>query len=110
MNRRGEVHLHAQPVGLLEESEEGFSFTYEKNYVALGGRPVSASLPTRIEPYQSKRLFPFFEGMLAEGELRKIQTRLAKLSEEDTFGLLLISCGSDAPGAVTIHTPLAAPA
>ena len=103
MIRRAEVLLHGIPVGLLEESLDGFRFQYSDTHVAMGGRPISASLPVRTPPYSEKQLFPFFEGLLAEGELRKIQCRLAHLSENDGFGLLLATCTEDTPGAVTVR-------
>jgi serine/threonine-protein kinase HipA len=56
-----------------------------------------------MEPYRDRRLFPFFEGLLAEGALRTLQARQARLAEEDRFGLLLATCREDAPGAVTVH-------
>lgn len=103
MTRRAEVHLHGEPVGLLEEVAGEFRFTYLGEAVRRGGRSLSASLPLRYEPYRGDRLFPFFEGLLAEGELRRIQARQSRLSEADGLGLLLATCREDAPGAVTVH-------
>ncbi len=103
MNRRAEVLLHGVPVGVLEETPDGCRFQYSQIHVATNGRPVSASLPVQSLPFFEKQLFPFFEGLLAEGELRKIQSRLAHLSENDGFGLLLATCTEDAPGAVTVR-------
>ena len=101
--RRAEIRLHGKPVGLLEEHADGFRFTYLEDVVRRRGPALSASLPLRMEPYCGSRLFPFFEGLLAEGPLRKLQARQARLAEEDTFGLLLATCVEDAPGAVTAH-------
>ncbi|MBK8804258.1 MAG: HipA N-terminal domain-containing protein [Fibrobacteres bacterium] len=103
MNRRAQVWLHDRCTGILEENADGFRFTYLQSHVMDARRPISASLPVRSQPYESPRLFPFFEGMLAEGSLRVLQTRQAKLSEDDSFGLLLATCAEDAPGAVTIR-------
>ena len=103
MTRRAEVHLHGERVGLLEDTGDGFRFTYLEEVVRRGARPLSASLPLRIEPFESGRLFPFFEGLLAEGSLRMIQARQARLAEDDGLGLLLATCTEDAPGAVTVH-------
>lgn len=103
MNRRAQVLLHGRVSGILEQDVDGFLFTYLQSHVREGLRPISASLPVRSQPYQSSRLFPFFEGMLAEGSLRALQTRQARLSEDDSFGLLLATCAEDAPGAVTIR-------
>lgn len=103
MTRRAEVVLHGEPVGLLEDVDGEVRFTYLADIVRRGGRALSASLPLRFEPFRSDRLFPFFEGLLAEGELRRIQARQARLSEDDSLGLLLATCREDAPGAVTLR-------
>jgi len=103
LTRRAEVRLHGERVGWLEDTEDGFRFTYLEDVVRRGGRPLSASLPLRTEPFRSDRLFPFFEGLLAEGPLRRLQARQARLAEDDGLGLLLATCAEDAPGAVTVH-------
>lgn len=106
--RRALVLLHGAPAGLLEEFGAGartrYRFRYIPEWVVNRNRPVSASLPVRLEPYESPRLFPFFVGMLAEGELRRIQARQARIDEGDDFALLLATAGEDALGAVTIRT------
>jgi HipA-like protein len=66
MNRRAQVWLHDRCTGILEENADGFRFTYLQSHVMDARRPISASLPVRSQPYESPRLFPFFEGMLAE--------------------------------------------
>lgn len=103
MSRRATVLLHGVPVGVLEETPDGYRFQYSDTHIAIGGRPISASLPVQRLPFFEKQLFPFFEGLLSEGELRKIQSRLSHISENDGFGLLLATCTEDAPGAVTIR-------
>ena len=103
MNRRAEIRFHGEPIGLLEENVDGFRFTYREDAVRRGARTLSASLPLRTEGYRASRLFPFFAGLLAEGELRRLQARQARLSDDDDFGLLLATCTEDAPGAVTVH-------
>ena len=108
VKRQAQVFLHGQVVGILEELEGGFRFTYQPEWLQPGSRPVSASLPVRAEPYWSKRLFPFFQGLLSEGELRRIQARNARLDETDDFGLLLATCTDDAAGAVTARAEVKA--
>ena len=103
IRRQAEVLFHGEPVGRLQELQEGFRFTYAPEWV-LGSRPsVSASLPVRPAAFESTWLFPFFQGLLSEGELRRIQIRSAKLDEADTFGLLLATCREDAAGAVSVR-------
>ena len=103
IRRQAEVLLHGEPAGVLQERQEGFRFTYAPEWVLRSQRPVSASLPVRAAPYESLGLFPFFQGLLSEGELRRVQMRSARLDEADTFGLLLATCREDTAGAVTVR-------
>lgn len=101
--RRAEVFLHGELAGELEELRTGFRFTYLPQWVASRRRSVSASLPVRAEAFESTRLFSFFQGLLSEGELRRLQLRQARLDDADEFGLLLATCQEDAAGAVTVR-------
>jgi serine/threonine-protein kinase HipA len=60
------------------------------------------SLPLRIETFQSNRLFPFFEGLLSEGWLKRVQTVGQKIDELDSF-TLLVRNGGDLVGAVSLE-------
>lgn len=102
--RRGRVFNHGVPAGVIEETPGGFRFSYDPDYLLdTGTNPVSLTLPKRAEPYDSRLLFPFFHGMLAEGPLREIQCRTLRLDERDAFGRLLATCGGDVIGSVTVH-------
>ncbi len=106
MQRRAEVFLHGERTGELSQFRTGFRFAYDPSWLARNGRPVSASLPLQPEPFESIRLFPFFQGLLSEGDLRRRQMRQYRLEESDDFGLLLATCQEDTAGAVTVR-PLA---
>ena len=45
---------------------------------------------------------PFFENLVSEGWLRKLQSQQQKIDENDRFGLLLAN-GGDLVGAVTVE-------
>jgi serine/threonine-protein kinase HipA len=62
---------------------------------------VSLSLPLREEPYEDKRLFPFFDGLIPEGWLLDIAESTWKLNPRDRMGLLLACC-RDCIGAVGV--------
>ncbi len=99
--RKAQVNYSNQLAGYLWETENGFQFTYDKNYLR-SGQPISVSLPLRREPYESKELFSFFRGLLPEGWYLDIVSRTVKIDTHDSFGLLLATTG-DAIGAVTVH-------
>ncbi len=107
MSRKGDVYYNGLLAGHIEETSDGYRFTYDDTYLALPGtRPVSLTMPKRSEPTTSKVLFPFFYGLLAEGILKQTQCRNLKLDEKDHFGRLLKTAHSDTIGAVTIvETP-----
>ena len=100
--RKGEVRLAGEPVGTIEELEGDVEFTYSREWLERPDAvPISVTLPLRPEPYISKGLHPFFENLLPEGWLLEISSKTLKVSKDDTFGLLLATCG-DCVGAVEV--------
>ena len=100
--RKGQVRLAGEPVGTIEELEGDITFTYSREWLERDGAvPISVTLPLRPEPYLSKGLHPFFENLLPEGWLLEISSKALKISKDDTFGLLLATCG-DCVGAVEV--------
>ena len=103
MNRKGTVYCGGVPVGRIEETQDGYRFTYDAAYLASpDARAISLTLPKRPEPYLSATLFSFFFGMLAEGILKETQCRKLKLDENDHFGRLLKTTQTDTVGAITV--------
>jgi serine/threonine-protein kinase HipA len=103
--RKAEVLLNDHPAGLLEELERGYRFTYHSAHLMdPKAMPVSLSLPLQAEPYEDKRLFPFFDGLIPEGWLLDIAESTWKLNPRDRMGLLLACC-RDCIGAVGV-TPI----
>jgi serine/threonine-protein kinase HipA len=100
--RRAEVRMHDRPAGILEELEDSYRFTYLPDYLqSPEAMPVSLSLPLRPQPFEDKRLFPFFDGLIPEGWLLEIAERTWKLDPRDRMGLLLTCC-RDCIGAVGV--------
>jgi len=101
--RKAKVCMHSELAGFIKESEDGYSFIYDVNY--LNGsevRPISLTLPLQNKPFVSKTMFPFFDGLIPEGWLLEIAERNWKLNARDRMGLLLASC-RDCIGAVSIE-------
>ena len=99
--RRGRVFVQGAYAGMIEEVEDGYSFTYHSEYLKANGPAVSLTIPLREEPFFSETLFPFFDGLIPEGWLLSVVTRNWKLDPEDRFGLLLVSC-EDSIGDVSV--------
>lgn len=88
--------------GMLSETDEGYSFTYDTEYLNReDASAVSLTLPLIEEKYTSKTLFPFFDGLIPEGWLLNVVSRNWKIDQNDRFGLLLVAC-KDGIGNVSI--------
>lgn len=89
--------------GKLWETASGYSFQYDHEYLASEhSRAISLTLPLREQVYESKILFPFFDGLIPEGWLLDIAEKSWKLNERDRMGLLLACC-KNCIGAVSIE-------
>ena len=88
--------------GTLTENDTGYVFQYNSDYLSSSdAEPISLSLPLKEQPYNDKRLFPFFDGLIPEGWLLDIAEQTWKLNERDRMGLLLACC-RDCIGAVSV--------
>jgi len=101
--RRAKVFIHNEFAGILTENEDGYLFQYEKDYLKNpDSKPVSLTLPVGEEPFLSRNMFPFFDGLIPEGWLLEIAEKNWKLDARDRMGLLLACC-RDCIGAVSIE-------
>lgn len=88
--------------GVLMETDEGYTFTYHEEYLrSESPLAISLTLPLSEKAYESKYLFPFFDGLIPEGWLLEIAEKNWKLNERDRMGLLLACC-RDCIGAVHV--------
>ena len=102
MGRKGQVLINNIPAGIISEGDEGYIFQYSSEYFTkTENKPVSLSLPLQKEPYVSKTMFPFFDGLIPEGWLLDIAGKIWKLDPRDRMGIL-ISCCKDCIGAVSV--------
>lgn len=93
MGRIGKIYVQKHYAGIVQETDTGYSFQYDKTYLETENAvSVSLTLPLREEAYESNVLFPFFDGLIPEGWLLEVVTRNWKISDKDRFGLLLIAC------------------
>ena len=100
--RTAYVYVRNVFAGTLAETDSGYSFSYDKDYLKSdNAAAVSLTLPLSDEPYNSRTLFPFFDGLIPEGWLLNVVSRNWKIDTKDRFGLLLVAC-KDAIGNVSI--------
>lgn len=103
MNRSGSVYYKGKLCGQISENEEGYFFCYDEAYLLESdAEPVSLTLPLTAKMYESKTLFPFFDGLIPEGWLLDIAEKNWKINYRDRMGLLLAVC-KDCIGAVSVE-------
>lgn len=100
--RQAEVFCKDSLAGIITENDEGYLFQYDKKYLNdKNPKPISLTLPIQEKPYESKILFPFFDGLIPEGWLLNIAVSNWKINPRDRFGLLLTLC-KDCIGCVSV--------
>jgi serine/threonine-protein kinase HipA len=100
--RQAKVYFHKIFAGVIAETEDGYSFEYDKDFLRSGDpHPISKTLPLTSTMYRSNVLFPFFDGLIPEGWLLDIAEKNWKLKSRDRFGLLLACC-RNCIGAVSV--------
>ncbi|MBL4657082.1 MAG: HipA N-terminal domain-containing protein [Flavobacteriales bacterium] len=101
--RRGKVYYKDCLAGTITETDEGeYIFQYEDQYVKdHSGDFITFTMPVTDKPYEDKRLFPFFEGLIPEGWLLEIASENWKINRNDRMGLLLACC-RNCIGAVSV--------
>ena len=101
--RKGKVYIQGIPAGIITETDEGYAFKYDEDYLLRGSVPAaSLTLPLREEEYRSNVLFPFFDGLIPEGWLLAVTQKTWKLDRKDRFGALLAVC-NDCIGDVSVR-------
>ena len=89
--------------GVLTEGDDGYEFYYLPEYLTSNkAKPVTLTMPLRIEVYKSNVLFPFFDGLIPEGWLLDVALRNTDISMLDRMSLLLLCC-KDCIGAVSVE-------
>lgn len=108
MSRIGKVFYGDTLAGHIERRDDGgYCFVYLPDYLARpSSQPVSLTLPLRREEFHSPVLFPFFSGLLAEGNLKDLQCLMHRIDPNDDFTRLLKTTRHDVIGAVTVEEVL----
>lgn len=102
--RQANVYYRDTLAGVLRQDAEGYVFEYLPAYLENSALPaISLTLPKRREAFRSGILFPFFFGLLAEGENKTLQCRLLRIDENDHFTRLLRTCVADTIGGIMVR-------
>ncbi len=102
--RRANVYCRGVLAGVLCKYQvDRYRFQYIPEYLSSPKCPaISLSFPKQAAPFESPVLFPFFFGLLAEGEDKALQCRVLKIDENDLFTRLLKTCEAETIGGVTV--------
>jgi serine/threonine-protein kinase HipA len=101
--QRAIVLCKGKRAGLLTKKAGGYEFSYDAAYLSdADAVPISLAMPLRAQIYESRALFPFFDGLLPEGWLLDLTCAAAKIDKGDKFRLLL-QTGQDPVGAVSVR-------
>lgn len=102
--RQADVYCRGVFAGVLSKQRAGaYRFQYAPGYLIDPRLPaISLSFPKREAPFESSVLFPFFFGLLAEGEDKELQCRVLRIDADDHFTRLLKTCEVETIGGVTV--------
>lgn len=101
--RSAKVFVQDRYAGIIAETTDGFTFSYDEDYLKNPAAiSISQTMPLSNEEYNSKVLFPFFDGLIPEGWLLNFAIQNWKLKTTDRFGMLLTTC-RDCIGDVSIE-------
>lgn len=91
--------------GVLTELDSGdYEFVYDELYIQNYPQLfIMFQMPVTSRPYMSKRLFPFFDGLIPEGWLLNLASESWRINKNDRMGLLLACC-QNTIGAVSVHS------
>lgn len=105
--RKAEIYYKDTLAGILTETDEGeYVFRYDASYIKEFPKSfITFTMPVRDRPYESNRLFPFFEGLIPEGWLLDIASGNWKINRNDRMGLLLACCRNCIGAVSVIPTP-----
>lgn len=102
--RQAEVYCRGVFAGVLSQQGGCYRFQYEPAYLQNPRYPaISLSLPKQEAYFESPVLFPFFFGLLAEGENKTLQCRLLKIDEDDHFARVLKTIKAETIGGISLR-------
>ncbi len=96
------IYINDVFCGILIEDEEGYHFSYDKEYLARqDAAPLSPTMPLTELQYDKEIMFPVFDGLIPEGWLLDIASSSWKINPRDRMSLLMACC-KDCIGNISI--------
>ena len=101
--RKLRVLKNGKCAGYLLANKRRFVFLYDRDYLAEGGSSIAIGFPKKQRIFSSRYLFPYFSGLLPEGENLSYTCRCLKLDPTDKFNLLQELAQHETIGAITVQ-------
>ena len=101
--RKARVFKDGKMAGYLLASRRKFAFLYDHDYLANGGASIAIGLPRAKRIFYSRYLFPFFSGLLPEGENKAFICKKLRINPDDKFAMLVELAQHETIGNVTVQ-------
>ncbi|MBR4318000.1 MAG: HipA N-terminal domain-containing protein [Kiritimatiellae bacterium] len=84
------ISVHARPAAILMQGRGAYGFRYLPAYLKATAQPaVAVTLPKRNRTLRSTSFFPYFFGLLPEGEGARAQCARFNVAEDDYLARLV---------------------
>lgn len=102
--RKAAVYNNDVLAGILTEvNRNSYIFKYDDIYFADKSKnAISLTIPKTNKEHFSKKLFPFFSNLIAEGANLSLQKKYLKIDGDDYFSFLVNTNSYDSIGSVTV--------
>lgn len=101
--RKAKVLKNGKTAGYLISNKRRFAFLYDRDYISNGGASIAINLPKTKRIFTSNHLFPYFSGLLPEGESKKFICNNLGIDSKDSFSMLLELAQNETIGDITVQ-------
>ncbi|SMG39117.1 HipA N-terminal domain-containing protein [Fibrobacter sp. UWB13] len=101
--RKAVVYYNDILAGRLLLNRGRYTFIYDLKYMSSGNPSIALDMPKRKRYFCSPYLFPFFQGLLPEGENKSFLCERLGISRSDKFTMLVKLANHETIGAITVR-------
>lgn len=101
--RKARVLKNGKTAGYLLANKRKFVFLYDRDYLANGGTSIAITFPKAKRIFSSQHLFPFFSGLLPDGESKANICKRLRLDSRNEFEMLQELAQNETIGDITVQ-------
>lgn len=101
--RKARVQKNGKTAGYLLANKRRFVFIYDNDYLANGGSSIAIGFPKAQRIFSSRYLFPFFSGLLPEGESKASICKKMRIDSRNKFEMLRELAQNETIGDITVQ-------